>query len=102
MAGGTILAGCRPPSLSTASLPLPTHTVPSHRHCPCPLTRVGIARAGSYDPELVRQQVESLFDSLGGLGDVVKPGDKVVIKVNLTGGVKADPPPAGTTRRKAT
>jgi uncharacterized protein (DUF362 family) len=58
---------------------------------------VGIARASSYDPKLVRQQVENLFDSLGGLQDVVKPGDKVVIKVNLTGGVKAAPSPAGTT-----
>jgi uncharacterized protein (DUF362 family) len=58
---------------------------------------VGIVRASNYDPKLVRQQVESLFDSLGGLGDVVKPGDKVAIKVNLTGGVNTLPPPAGTT-----
>jgi uncharacterized protein (DUF362 family) len=85
MAGGTMLAGCRPP------VPLPTATAPA------PLARVGIAQANSYDPKLVRQQVETLFDSLGGLQDVVKPGDKVAIKVNLTGGVKTLPPPAGTT-----
>jgi uncharacterized protein (DUF362 family) len=85
LAGGTILAGCRP------LLPTPTATAST------PLARVGIARASSYDPKLVRQQVESLFNSLGGLQDVVKPGDKVAIKVNLTGGVNTYPPPAGTT-----
>ena len=83
--GGSLLASCRP------LLPSPTSTAAT------PLARVGIAQAKSYDSKLVRQQVESLFDSLGGLQDVVKPGDRVVIKVNLTGGVKASPPPAGTT-----
>ena len=83
LAGGTLLAGCRPliPALSAATK----------------LARVGIVRAVSYDPGLVRKQVESLFDSLGGLQDVVRPGDRVVIKVNLTGGVKAGLPPAGAT-----
>jgi uncharacterized protein (DUF362 family) len=57
---------------------------------------VGITQANSYEPKLVRKQVESLFDSLGGLQDVVKPGDKVAIKVNLTGGVNTLPSPAGT------
>ena len=79
-----MLAGCRP----TVPLSMATATAP--------LARVGITQAASYDPKLVRQQVETLFDSLGGLQDVVKPGDKVAIKVNLTGGVKAFPPPAGT------
>ena len=99
VAGGSILAGCRPPVPSpTASLPLPTQPVPvPTATVPARLARVGIARAASYDPKLVRQQVQSLFDSLGGLQDVVRPGARVVIKVNLTGGVKAAPPPAGTT-----
>ena len=89
VAGGTILAGCRPSLSTTASAPNTTaSTSPA---------RVGITRAGSYDPGLVRKQVENLFDSLGGMGDVVKPGDRVVIKVNLTGGVNTYPPPAGTT-----
>jgi uncharacterized protein (DUF362 family) len=32
-----------------------------------------------------------MLDALGGLGDVVRPGDKVAIKVNLTGGTQAEP-----------
>ena len=83
--GGTILASCR------SLIPAPKATAP------LPHPRVGIARASSYDPKLVRRQVENLLDSLGGLRDIVKPGDKVAIKVNLTGGVKTFPPPAGTT-----
>ncbi len=49
--------------------------------------RVAIARAASYDRELIRAQVRRLIDDLGGLGDVVSPGDKVAIKINMTGGV---------------
>jgi uncharacterized protein (DUF362 family) len=48
--------------------------------------RVAIARAASYDRALVRQQVEALLDGIGGLSDVVRPGDRVAVKVNLTGG----------------
>jgi len=62
-----------------------------------PPAQVGIAQASSYDPALVLRQVQNLFDSLGGLKDVVRPGDKVAIKVNLTGGVKGNIPPPGTT-----
>ncbi len=53
--------------------------------------QVAIARASSYDPKLVRRQVETIFDNLGGLGDVVKQGDIVAIKPNLTGGTSAQP-----------
>jgi uncharacterized protein (DUF362 family) len=49
-------------------------------------SRVAITRADSYDRALIRQQVEALLDGIGGLGDVVRPGDRVAIKVNLTGG----------------
>jgi uncharacterized protein (DUF362 family) len=49
--------------------------------------RVALAQATSYDRDLIRAQVRRLIDDLGGLGDVVSPGDKVAIKVNLTGGV---------------
>jgi len=48
--------------------------------------RVAIARATSYDRALVRGQVEVLLDGIGGLSDVVRPGDRIAIKVNLTGG----------------
>jgi uncharacterized protein (DUF362 family) len=42
--------------------------------------------ADNYESAFIRQRVEHLFDSLGGIGDVVQPGDKVGIKINLTGG----------------
>jgi uncharacterized protein (DUF362 family) len=85
LAGGTLLAGCRP--LLPASTPA---------NNPARRAQVGIVRAASYEPKWVRQQVQSLFDSLGGLQDVVRPGDRVVIKVNLTGGVKGGLPPTGS------
>lgn len=31
--------------------------------------------------------MEALFDALGGLGDIIRPGDAVGIKINLTGGL---------------
>ena len=50
------------------------------------LARVAIARTTSYDRQAVRQQVEALLDGLGGVSDVIRPGARVAIKVNLTGG----------------
>lgn len=52
-----------------------------------PWPRVAIAQADNYELNLIRRQVQSLLDNLGGLGDVIKPGDRVAIKINLTGGV---------------
>lgn len=103
VAGGVILAGCVPDFFKSAQSPSPTPT-PSPTPAPLPTSpvaipraQVGIAQAGSYDRQLVVRQLQTLFDSLGGLADVVRPGDKVAIKVNLTGGVKGTVPPAGTT-----
>lgn len=47
---------------------------------------VAATQHNDYDQAMIRQKVEYLFDQLGGIGDVVGPGDKVVIKINLTGG----------------
>lgn len=47
---------------------------------------MAVAQAASYDPALVRRQVRDLLDGIGGLGTVVRSGDRVAIKVNLTGG----------------
>lgn len=55
--------------------------------------RVSIAQAVNYDQRLVRKQVQALLDSLGGLQDVVRRGDRVAIKVNLTGGTAVKPLP---------
>lgn len=50
---------------------------------------VAIARATTYDRALIRQQMESLFDSIGGLADVLAHGNRVAIKTNLTGGIRS-------------
>ncbi|MBN2086374.1 MAG: DUF362 domain-containing protein [Anaerolineales bacterium] len=89
-AGGAALAGCRP--LTPAPSPTPASTSPIETPA-----RVAIARSETYDPALVRAQTETLFDSLGGIGDVIRPGDKVVVKVNLVGGANGGFPPPGTT-----
>ncbi len=56
-----------------------------------PTAPVAIFRATSYDRQVVRRQTEAAFDVLGGLGDVIRPGASVAIKVNLTGGMSNRP-----------
>ncbi|MGE5224017.1 MAG: twin-arginine translocation signal domain-containing protein, partial [Omnitrophica WOR_2 bacterium] len=48
---------------------------------------VAITKANSYDPKLVRKQVQELLDGIGGLKDILAHGNRVAIKVNMTGGV---------------
>ena len=50
-------------------------------------TPVSISRVQTYDRATIESQMQTLIDQLGGLGDVVMPGDSVAIKTNLTGGV---------------
>jgi uncharacterized protein (DUF362 family) len=54
---------------------------------------VAIAKANSYEPKLVHDQVQKLLDNIGGLGDVLAHGKRVAIKVNLTGGTSTKPLP---------
>jgi len=75
VAAGLLVAGCQPKNLSGTSR-----------------SRVAIARAVSYDRDIVRQQVETLLDGIGGLDDLIGSGDRVAIKVNLTGGTYFEPP----------
>jgi uncharacterized protein (DUF362 family) len=58
-----------------------------------PRARVAIARAQDYERERIYQRVRDLLDGIGGLGDVISQGDRVAIKVNLTGGTHFSPPP---------
>ncbi|MFN2298818.1 MAG: DUF362 domain-containing protein [Anaerolineales bacterium] len=83
-AGGTALAGCR-----TAA---PEPAAPSATPGSDARAKVAVARAADYDPAEVRKQVEAVFDGLGGIADVVQPGDTVAVKVNLTGGIQGGPP----------
>ena len=90
---GLFLSGCgaganqpepAPPASTTSSsqaaAPIPTAT-------PAPVYRaqVAIGRVRSYDPQALRAELERMLESLGGLGDLVRPGAKVGIKPNLTG-----------------
>lgn len=50
------------------------------------LSTVAATSHQNYDPVQVRERIAYLFDLLGGIGDVVGPGDRVAIKINLTGG----------------
>jgi uncharacterized protein (DUF362 family) len=53
---------------------------------------VAVAQVKTYDRDLLRQQVRALLDGLGGLDDVISSGDRVAVKVNLTGGTNFAPP----------
>jgi uncharacterized protein (DUF362 family) len=50
------------------------------------LAQVAITQSNTYDRSVVKARVQHLFESVGGIGDIVKTGDKVAIKINLTGG----------------
>jgi len=47
---------------------------------------VAVASTNSYDPATLKQNIQSSFEALGGLSDIVKSGDTVGIKLNMTGG----------------
>ncbi|MCC6398656.1 MAG: DUF362 domain-containing protein [Bacteroidetes bacterium] len=50
------------------------------------VTKVGVTEATTYDRTVIKQKVQHLFESIGGIQDIVKTDDKVGIKINLTGG----------------
>ena len=95
-----LLAGCgsgkqpvaTPTNEPTATLVSTPTVAPTASPTPTLRTQVAITQAGSYDRDLVRQQVQALLDGLGGLDDVISSGDRVAIKVNLTGGTYFKPP----------
>jgi uncharacterized protein (DUF362 family) len=50
------------------------------------LARVAITRGDNYSRSFVKQKVQDLLQAIGGIGDLVRAGDTVAIKINLTGG----------------
>ena len=50
------------------------------------LAKVAITKADNYDHSFIKQKVQYLFESIDGIGDIVRAGKKVGIKINLTGG----------------
>jgi uncharacterized protein (DUF362 family) len=78
-AAGLLLAGCQGGAKPTAAVDSSTGIK----------STVAIAKAESYEPKLIRKQMEVLLDGIGGLSDVLAHGNRVAIKVNLTGGIQS-------------
>lgn len=57
------------------------------------LVKVATSRTATYERTAVRRAMEDMLSGIGGLSDVVRRGDRVAIKVNLTGGLDFEPPP---------
>lgn len=57
--------------------------------------QVAVTEADNYDPSTVRQKVQHLFESLGGISDIIHAGDKVALKINITGGMGGASPAGG-------
>jgi uncharacterized protein (DUF362 family) len=85
-AAGLLVGGCASQSTvapariapSAPAAAVPTVVVPSGAPA------VAIAKAASYDRKLVRQQIQTLLDQVGGAKQA--RGARVAIKINLTGG----------------
>jgi uncharacterized protein (DUF362 family) len=86
-------ATATPKTLATpTSIPTATATdTPTPTSTPAYLSHVATAKVGNYDPALMRAAMTRMLDDLGGLGDLIKPGARVGIKPNLTGGTWSDP-----------
>lgn len=72
-----------------SSTPEPTST-PEPSATPVYAAWAAIGRVPSYDLALVRKELQAMLDGLGGLSDLVRPGARVGIKPNLTGGTWGD------------
>lgn len=53
------------------------------------LTKVSVQKCTTYETKFLRKYIQQMFDDIGGLGDIIKPGYSVGIKINLTGGIQA-------------
>lgn len=91
---GLLLAGCQPaastaPASATQASGIKSTAPASATQGSGIKSTVAIAKANSYEPSLVRKQVEAMLDGIGGLSDVLAHGNRVAIKVNLTGGTSS-------------
>jgi uncharacterized protein (DUF362 family) len=80
VAAGALVAGCQKQSQPE---------VISNPSSGTPQAKVAIALAKTYDRDTIKKAVIDLVDQLGGISSVVKRGDIVAIKPNLTGGVSS-------------
>ena len=79
-AASLLVGSCQSQSPTSSPVAEPTGNISA---------QVAVSQARTYDRETIEKQVFEMIDGLGGLGDVVKSGDSVAIKTNLTGGVES-------------
>lgn len=94
-AAGAALAGC----LDAASQPTMIVNTPTS---PAENFQVAIARAASYSRRLVKEQAQTMLEAIGGIADLIRPGARVGIKPNLTGGTFNAPAGADATETYVT
>ena len=90
------LPGTVAPTMGSPATVAPATGVPGTAAPALAQPVVAITPANSYDAASIRKQVRAALDAVGGLKGVVHSGDRVAIKINLTGGVNNRPLP-GTT-----
>lgn len=69
---------------SFTSTPQPTST-------PAYQSLAAIGKVDHYEVSQLRAKLQEMLERLGGLADVIRPGARVAIKPNLTGGTWSDP-----------
>ena len=89
-------AATLPPATPTSPAPTPTQSPTVTRQpptrtatqtaTPLPRTQVAIGQVRTYAAPGLRQQIQTMLEGLGGVSALVKPGARVGLKVNLTGG----------------
>jgi uncharacterized protein (DUF362 family) len=84
LTAGVLLAGCGPKP--TPSAPQTVAPAAPGDATGAKKAQVAIAQAKEYDSKVLYDKIRDMLDSLGGLGDIVRPGARVAIKTNLTGG----------------
>ena len=85
---GILVKACTKQNPVNSDSGLPKNAGPasvSHQHA----TRSQVATASltHYDPGPLKETIQSSFEAIGGIGDLVKTGDTVGIKLNMTGGM---------------
>ncbi|MBK9926687.1 MAG: DUF362 domain-containing protein [Anaerolineales bacterium] len=85
------------PNTPQTAIVAPSATVvPSHTPSPQPTATLdsqstaAIGQINTYDVSRLREKLQEMFQQIGGLAGLVRPGSRVVIKPNLTGNTWSD------------
>ena len=77
ISAGAVLGGCSKKSPNEPAAP--------ENEAPSSAT-VAVGEIKMYDKNVLKKKIADMLDKLGGLGDLIKSGDTVGLKINLTGG----------------